>query len=67
MSTVNSRSGKDNYSTASPGNKRPGGFWGGGFGGDKSTEKNTGAFRKKDPGLTETRNDRKNRDCPFCG
>ncbi len=66
MSTVNSRADKSNYFTSSPGNKRPSGFWGG-FGGDKSTEKDTGKFIKKNPGLTETRNDRKSHDCPFCG
>lgn len=59
--------GKSDYNTAAPGNSRPKGFWGGGFGGDRSTEKNTGKFSQKNPGLHEQRNDRKSKDCPFCG
>lgn len=66
MSIVNSRGDKNNYFTPSPGNKRPSGFWGS-FGGNKTTEKNTGGFEKKNPGLHEQRNDRKSHDCPFCG
>jgi hypothetical protein len=67
MSTVNSRMDNSSYFTSSPGNKRPSGFWGGGFGGNKSTEKNTGPVLNKNPGLRETRNDVKKHDCPFCG
>jgi len=67
MSTVNSRMSRLDYFTASPDNKAPSKFWGGGFGGDKSTEKKTGPVLQKNPGLHETRNDVKKHDCPFCG
>jgi len=67
MSTVNSRMDRSDYFTPSPGNKAPSGFWGGGFGGNKTKERSTGPIMKKNPGLYETRNDVKKHDCPFCG
>jgi hypothetical protein len=68
MSTVNSRMDRSQYFTASPSNRAPSKFWGGGFGGDKSTERKSGPIMKKNPGLYETRNDVKSKgNCPFCG